>query len=323
VNALTLNVGAICTFIRTTPLNCLDPSTTSTAAASTRFNGTVYVARTPRYSNPGVPGTAGGTRDVTTTDAAAQTQTYRVYGEFHPLAPLGFNPLQTGLNLHQQRTALPSVCADTIATGGTLRYPVVGSSAAATVNGYTGHALVAFGSSSSVWSTYPLLKRVRLANAGTINWGGARANGRAIGLTIYTPDVCYLQGNFNVVQDSTSQYPVCALYCDGLVALSNAWSDSAVNALTGTGRPIYTNASSTVHRLCLVIHNMPTDLANVNVSDIWQPGGSGGVHNVVKFLENWSGINWAFVGSLVVLDRARYTRGYLGNQDIYVPPARL
>jgi hypothetical protein len=72
-----------------------------------------------------------------------------------------------------------------------------------------------------------------------------------------------------------------------------------------------------------VIHNTPTDLANINVSDIHQPGGSGGIHNVVKFLENWSGIDWAFVGSLVVLGRGTYTRGYLGNQDIYNPPNRL
>ena len=46
------------------------------------------------------------------------------------------------------------------------------------------------------------------------------------------------------------------------------------------------------------------------------------MHNVVKFLERWSGIDWAFIGSLVVLDRARYTRGYLGNQDVYEPPVR-
>lgn len=71
------------------------------------------------------------------------------------------------------------------------------------------------------------------------------------------------------------------------------------------------------------MHNTPTDLANVSSTDVWQPGGSGGVHNVIKFLESWSNIDWAFIGSLVVLDRARYTRGYLGNQDVYEPPVRL
>jgi hypothetical protein len=323
VNALTLNVAAICTFIRTTPLNRLDPTTASTSPASTRFNGSIYVSRTPRYSNPGTPGSAGkGFSGVSVADQA-RCYTYRQYGEYHPLAPLGFNQLQTGLNVHKQRTALPAAFLDTNTPGTTLRYPVVGDTGQATVNGYSGHPLVVMGSSSQVWSAYPLLKRVRIAKANAINWGGLRASGRAIGLTIYTPNVCYLWGNFNVQQDSTGNYPACALYCDGLVAQSNNWNDASVNALSGTGRPIYTNATSTVHRLCLVIHNTPTDLANINVSDVWQPGGSGGVHNVIKFLENWSGIDWAFIGSLVVLDRGRYSRGYLGNQDVYEPPSRL
>lgn len=323
VNTLTLNTAAICTFIRTTPLNRLDPATTSTSPASTRFNGSVYVARTPRYSNPGVPGNAGmGFRGVSNAHRPL-TFTYRQYGEFHPLAPLGFSPLQSGLNSEVQRTSLPAVAADTIASGANLRYPIVGDAGAATVNGFSGHSVDDFGSDTQVWSAYPLLKRVRISKANAINWGGLRASGRAIGLTIYTPNVCYLWGSFNVQQDSTGNFPACALYCDAIVALSANWTDAAVNALTGTGRPLYTNATSTVHRLCLVIHNTPTDLSNINVSDIWQPGGSGGVHNVVKFLESWSGIDWAFVGSLVVLDRARYTRGYLGNQDVYEPPARL
>ena len=187
-----------------------------------------------------------------------------------------------------------------------------------------------FGSSPNAWAVYPLMKRVRIANATTIDWNGRVPSGRPIGLTIYTPNVCYLQGSFNSTLDPTNTsntrnlYPLCALYCDGLVALSNAWNDAAVNALTGTGNQIYTNATQTIHRLCLVIHNSPTDLANINGGPlgVWSPGGSGGVHNVVKFLENWRGIDWAFIGSLVVLDRARYTRGYLGNQDVYEPPKR-
>jgi hypothetical protein len=320
VNALTLNTGAICNFIRTMTLNRLDPTTTSTSPASTRFNGTIYAARTARYSNPSAP--AAGQLGMPSTSLTGLF-TYRQYGEFHPLAPLGFSQLQTDLNTHKQRTSLPAVAKDTIPATGTLRYPVVGNMSKAMVNGYPAHSLVGFGSDPQVWSAYPFLKRVRIANAGTINWGGVRANGRAIGLTIYTPEVCYLQGNFNVVADTTGKFPVCALYCDGLVALSTAWTDAAVNALSGLATGTWTTATSTIHRLCLVIHNTPTDLANINVSDVSQPGGSGGIHNVIKFLENWSGIDWAFVGSLVVLNRGTYTRGYLGNQDIYNPPNRL
>jgi hypothetical protein len=327
VNTLTLNIQAINNFIQTTPLNRLDPSVpnTSTALASSRFNGTIYAARTPRYSNVG-PGTVVGPVPAipgcSLLDLNANMFTYRVSGSYDPMAPLGFNQTWS-VNSYQQSTALPGPAQDTLSVGGSLLYPVVGSSTAATVNGYPNHANVAFGSVDS-WSCYPLLKRVRVQNGGTIDWGGRRSNGRKIGVTIYTPNVCYLQGNFNVVADTPGKFPACALYCDGLVALSNNWNDGVANN-PATNAQFSGDATATVHRICLVIHNNPTDLGNIATpsNDVWSPSGSGGVHNVIKFLENWSTIEWAFIGSLVVLDRARYTRGYLGNQDVYNPPKRF
>jgi hypothetical protein len=248
--------------------------------------------------------------------------TYRAPGVYDPIAPLGFNQTWASVNGNRQDITLPSAARDGLSVGNSLLYPVVGSSATAMVNGYPRHTNVAFGSADT-WSCYPLLKRVRVRNGGTIDWGGRRSNGRNIGLTIYTPNVCYLQGHFNVVADGQNKFPACALYCDGLVALSENWRDAVANG--GPSSAQYSGvAAPTVHRLCLVIHNNPTDLGNVSTpnDDVTEPCGSGGVHNVIKFLENWDDIDWAFIGSLVVLDRARYTRGYLGNGDVYAPPKR-
>jgi hypothetical protein len=323
VNVLTLNIAAINNFISSTPLNRLDPSTTSASLASTRFNGTIYAARTPRYStsNPALPSPPT-ILGASTPDLKAQLFTYREYGWYDPIAPLGFNQTWT-VNSQKQRASLPTPALDTLSVGDdALLYPVVGSSATAKVNGYPGHTKVAFGSENS-WSCYPLLKRVRVRNGGTIDWGGRRSNGRNIGVTIYTPNVCYLQGHFNVVADNQGKFPACALYCDGLVALSTNWNDGTANGAPSS--EFYSGvATATAHRICLVIHNNPTDLGNINTpaNDVPQPNGSGGVHNVIKFLENWDGIDWAFIGSLVVLDRSRYTRGYLGNGDVYAPPKR-
>jgi hypothetical protein len=321
VNALTLNIAAIDNFIHFTPLNRLDPATTSTAMAYTRFNGTIYAARTPRYANLGAPPLLGSS----TTDFNAKMFTYRAPGSYDPLAPLGFNQAVT---TGQQKTALPDQARDTIGAGAALLYPVVGSSTAASVNGYPNHTNVDFGSLDS-WACYPLMKRVRIRNADTIDYGKTRpvpgsTEERNAGLSIYTPNVCYLQGNFNVVEDAAGKFPACALYCDGLVALSNNWKDDVANG-GPSGAQFSGVATPTVHRLCLVIHNNPTDRGNIATpnNDVHAPGGSGGVHNVIKFLEDWSGVNWAFIGSLVVLDRARYTRGYLGNQDVYNPPRRF
>jgi hypothetical protein len=317
VNALTLNIAAINNFISTTPLNQLDPAG-STAMASTRFNGTIYAARTPRYS--AATPTLGASQD----DFDTHMFTYRAPGFYDPIAPLGFNQTWASVNGNRQDITLPSAARDGLSVGSSLLYPVVGSTAAATVNGYPSHANVAFGSRDS-WSCYPMLKRVRVRNAGTIDWGRTR-NGRKSGLTVYTPNVCYLQGSFNVTEETpgSGKFPACALYCDGLVALSENWSDVVANG-GPSGAQFSGVATPTIHRLCLVIHNNPTDLGNIATpnDDVAQPGGSGGVHNVIKFLENWSDVNWAFIGSLVVLDRARYTRGYLGNQDVYNPPKRF
>ncbi len=326
VNALTLNIAAINNFISTTQLNRLDPAASaSTDKASTRFNGTIYAARTPRYSALPVAATTP-TLGVSQNDFDTKMFTYRAPGFYDPIAPLGFNQTWASVNGNRQDTTLPIAARDglTLDIGGALLYPVVGSTAAATVNGYPKHANVAFGSRDS-WSCYPMLKRVRVRNAGTIDWGRTR-KGRKSGLTIYTPNVCYLQGNFNVTEETpgSGKFPACALYCDGLVALSENWSDVVANDVP-SGAQFSGVAKATIHRLCLVIHNNPTDLGNIATpnNDVAQPGGSGGVHNVIKFLENWTDVNWAFIGSLVVLDRARYTRGYLGNQDVYNPPKRF
>jgi hypothetical protein len=294
--------------------------------ASTRFNGTIYAARTPRYSTPNPAEPSPPTILGASTTDLKQLFTYREYGWYDPIAPLGFNQTWT-VNSYQQSASIPTPARDTLSVvvGGALLYPVVGSSATAKVNGYP-HPTpesVPFGSQDS-WSCYPLLKRVRVRNGGTIDWGGKRGNQRNIGVTIYTPNVCYLQGHFNVIADDTGKFPACALYCDGLVALSTNWNDTVAN-----GAPSSANysgvATATAHRICVVIHNNPTDLGNIAtpvINDPPQPGGSGGVHNVIKFLENWKDIDWAFIGSLVVLDRSRYTRGYLGAGDVYYPPTR-
>jgi hypothetical protein len=73
------------------------------------------------------------------------------------------------------------------------------------------------------------------------------------------------------------------------------------------------------------LNNVPTDASNVNAE------GSGGMHNVVRFLESWSGVWYHFRGSLVCMNAARYTDGNTLNTPsevssplgaAYVPPNR-
>ncbi len=177
-------------------------------------------------------------------------------------------------------------------------YPVVGS-----VGSVGGGVRVG---QSDVWSVYPLAKTVRVFNGSAINWGGvqATANNRPQGLTFITPNAAYLWGNYNTTTytDSTgnAQVTPCAIYCDGLSVLSNAWSDTGKTYTGGNNG----NATATTYVISVVINNTPTDTENTYSE------GSAGTHNVIRYCESWNGNNWNFTGSLVVLNRMRYSRAY-------------
>jgi Tfp pilus assembly protein PilX len=165
------------------------------------------------------------------------------------------------------------------------------------------------------WAMYHSTRSVRLANASEINHGGLQAsfNDRRSGLTVVTPNHCYLQGNYNTVIPSDGKITPCAVFADGLTSLSDAWVDSTPDAKP---RPF---ASSTVLNTCIVINNLPSDAQNIS------DAGSGGLHNVIRLLEDWQtkGATWTFRGSLVVINRMRYSRATLQQGSSYIAPLRF
>ncbi len=167
---------------------------------------------------------------------------------------------------------------------------------------------------------------VRVRNGANINW--AHASGvnplGTSGLTLITPNMCYVQGDYNTTRypdaSGTLQSPPCAIFADGLTALSNSWSDAAHTGIVTAASA----AIATSYVLSYVINNVPTD--DITAID----EGSGAVANVVRFLENWGGREYSFRGSLVVMNRMRYGYTTLGaspgwlnlNTSFYSPPRR-
>jgi hypothetical protein len=197
-------------------------------------------------------------------------------------------------------------------------FPVVGwvSSYRGITTGPQGARIGALPTSATIpnypaWTVYPTTKAVRLRNGAAIGWGGIQAGStRREGLTVVTPNGLYLWGNYNTAVDPAvagGGYPPCAIFADGVSVLSNAWT-SASDAI-GTG-----NATSTRYNVSYAINNMPTDSDNITAD------ASGGTHNAIRYLENWSNQTYTFFGSLVVLNRMRYSRGYCGGY--YNPPIR-
>ena len=216
-------------------------------------------------------------------------------GTYDPLAPLRYHPVSDPVPL------APDAISNTA-----HEFLVVGS--------LMPDATPAVGSPGS-WVLYPLQLPVRIDQAAAIDWGGTRPGGGVQGLTIVTPDPCYIQGAFNTTPTSRGERPAGALFADSLTLLSNRWSDAENDQDADFSGPLPVAADTSLN-LSLVLNNLPTDEDNVGA------GGSGGLHNLVRYLEDWSGHTVTLQGSLVVLNRMRYSRAPLEEGTSYRLPQR-
>jgi hypothetical protein len=143
-------------------------------------------------------------------------------------------------------------------------------------------------------------RAVRLVNGGTLPDSAAYTGG---GLTVATNNPLYVQGDYN-----TANRPA-AILADAVTVLSGGWSDT--NGLsTGIGSRV---AVDTTVKAAIMAGNVAT------------AGGqySGGVENFMRFLENWSGKNFNFSGSIVCLWQSQYaTHQWPGTGTVYNPPIR-
>jgi hypothetical protein len=201
-----------------------------------------------------------------------------------PLAPLRYNPVSD-----------PDPLAPDAISNRACDFLKLGSS--------TPGAVPAVGSPGS-WAVYPLHLPVRITQADAIDTGPL-PSGRP-GLTLITPDACYVQGSFNTTSTGGGDLPPCALFADSLTLLSSRWSDAENDQHEDYDGPLPL-AADTQLNLSLVLNNLPTDETTV------LDGGSGGVHNLVRYLEDWSGRTMRLRGSVVVLNRMRYSSSLLGE----------
>jgi hypothetical protein len=110
-----------------------------------------------------------------------------------------------------------------------------------------------------------------------------------------------------------------AVIADSVTLLSNAWSDtvSMKNPLVMTNR----NAATTYYRLAIAGGK------NINFP---QPAGTGadfgtdgGVHNFLRYIEDWGGATLSYRGSLVSLYYSQYATGtFKCCTLVYSPPNR-
>jgi hypothetical protein len=153
-----------------------------------------------------------------------------------------------------------------------------------------GQAGILYVSTTSGYMTDPA---VRLVN-------GDDFQGRDFSFVTDKP--LYIRGDFNAHSGKAG------IFADAVTVLSNNWNDFYSNWSIS-----YRNASSTTVRAAIMAGNRDT---------VWGQY-SGGVENLLRLLENWSGRTLTYSGSLACLwQSVRATHSWPGTGTVYNPPTR-
>jgi Tfp pilus assembly protein PilX len=141
-------------------------------------------------------------------------------------------------------------------------------------------------------------------STGTRAYGVRLSNGSTLPskLTVVSEDPIYIKGDYN-----TNAKKGCAVIGDAVNLLSNAWNDSKTHG----NLPAATN---TTYNVAMVAGNLNTTVGGYN----------GGLENLPRFHEDWSGKTCTMAGSLVNTWNSQYASSAWNiGGDFYNPPARL
>jgi hypothetical protein len=142
------------------------------------------------------------------------------------------------------------------------------------------------------------------------------------GLTVAAENPVYIQGDYNAPGGSlTGAGTVAAAVAgDAVTLLSDNWND--VNSFTDPYDFGARVAVQTAYRVALIGgKGIPFAQPTGTSQDF---GTDGGVHNFLRFLETWSGINCYYEGSMVSFYYNRQAVGtYKTGNSVYSPPNRL
>ena len=149
------------------------------------------------------------------------------------------------------------------------------------------------------------------------------------GFTVAAENPVYVQGNYNSASSdpfwgggsSATPHSAAAIIADAVTLLSNSWTDalSLNNPTAMTNR----NASNTYYRAAVAGgKNIPFPIPGF--SGVSQDFGTdGGLHNFLRYLEDWSGQTLYYNGSLVSMYYSEYDTGvFKCCTTVYNPPTR-
>ncbi|HVZ17790.1 MAG TPA: hypothetical protein VG897_11770 [Terriglobales bacterium] len=179
--------------------------------------------------------------------------------------------------------------------------------------------------------------QVSCLNAGRPNWvSGARHGVRLIdgalgtvptrpdgtgGFTLASENPAYLLGDYNASGSFGDPHAASAILADTVTLLSNSWTDneSFLAPLDTSKR----NATETWFRVAIASGkniSFPKPTYSGAPKDF---GTDGGVHNFLRYLENWSGTKSHYLGSMASMYYSQYGTGIFKCCNmVYQPPSR-
>ena len=190
-----------------------------------------------------------------------------------------------------------------------------------TLNAYSGYNGVVYvtditnTTSADAYSNTSNVDAIRLKNGGVLPDAG---------LSLVTDGALYVQGDYNsgptlpptsnAATSSSTQFTAtgytqkpAAVMGDAVMILSNNWVDA--NSSGGSATSV---ATLTTFNAAIVSGAVLTTSTTA----------SGGAHNFPRFLENWSGVNFTYHGSMCELYTSIHFTGTYGKNNVYSPPNR-
>ena len=173
---------------------------------------------------------------------------------------------------------------------------------------------------------------LKLVNGSLINLGTAcygAAPNPPCGLTIASENPVYIQGDYNAPGGALAAAGTVAtsVAADAVTLLSDNYND--VNSfispyLNAGGGFVGRNAVTTAYRVAIIAgKQIPFPIPPIEVASQVDFGTDGGLHNFLRYIENWGPATLNYQGSLVSFYYSRQAIGLYKGAPVYSPPNRI
>jgi hypothetical protein len=166
-------------------------------------------------------------------------------------------------------------------------------------------------------------RAVKIAHASLLTTTGLCPGGNNCGLAFASENPLYVQGDFNANSASNGwgdPQIASSIAADAVTLLSDQWND--VNSFASPYSEALRNAVTSYYRTAIVAGATPY-FSNPTGIVSRDYGTDGGVHNFLRYVENWSGQTLNYKGSIIYMYYSRQANStFKCCNQVYQPPTR-